>query len=335
MPLGVVMASLTQGLLSPTAILRTLDEAALAANLHILLWVEDLERFARAETNNDPQVASRTYEKLNPIRSLLYQLHELERVCVVVAAQSLDEHFDVEKIARYVERPPRMSVKTAWGIIHELRAGCPKSSLMEGTWRLAQKDMEGEAVRQQIKNEKGVVETIVDIRTAIVELCAQPRMLKTVLRSCLDVYKRINGTIDFDSILLLSVIRAAAPQVFARIERDFWRLATAKYSFVREIVDMPSRPLSEEKRNAVQQIVFVEFFLNRGISAKDEEVLEWKNPQLAVANARLAAAVSGKNPQAPSRPKSYVGPDAEERWRLYLSLSPIASSHGDPPSMPR
>lgn len=53
---------------------------------------------------------------------------------------------------------------------------------------------------------------------AIVELCSSPRVLKHALRRCLEVRRTLAGEIDFDDVLMMSVLRAAEPEVFAAVD---------------------------------------------------------------------------------------------------------------------
>ena len=84
---------------NPNDALAVLDDMATAIGIRMVVWIEDLERFAGGPTGVDE-------ERLNPIRSLLYGLDKLRSITVITATTSLHQRFDIEKIARFVESIP-------------------------------------------------------------------------------------------------------------------------------------------------------------------------------------------------------------------------------------
>src|SRR5690606_22591492 len=57
--------------------------------------------------------------------------------------------------------------------------------------------------------------------TAVVALCQTPRTLKQALRRVLDFWRAYPGEVDFDDLLLMSVLREAEPTAYALIQ-DNW-----------------------------------------------------------------------------------------------------------------
>jgi hypothetical protein len=53
---------------------------------------------------------------------------------------------------------------------------------------------------------------------ALVALCSTPRTMKQALRYCLDTWDRLAGEIDFDDVLVLSILRESAPDAVTLIQ---------------------------------------------------------------------------------------------------------------------
>lgn len=186
-----------------------------------MVWVEDLERFARgggAWDDAEPETPEES-ERLNPIRALLLGLERLESVSVITATTTLYSRFDIEKIARYVEELPSLPAGHVSQIFKTFRNGCLSASDIRDTAdpvvrkeleELGQVELEEEARRM-------LGSRIVSLASAIVHLCTTPRTLKSAIRTTLDTWRRLLGEIDFDDLLVMSIVRAARPDVFAAI----------------------------------------------------------------------------------------------------------------------
>jgi len=215
----------------PEKILQAFDDVALAANIRVVLCIEDLERFAGTSGNPNGHRLQHEASRLNPIRSMLSLLERRKCMTVVLASTSLHARFDLEKIARYVEEIPRMGPEAVWRILHMFRSGCLKrlaeeykvvdSVAVRMQTTLAEPELRSFNRRQQYLRWAGVnMSPISDIASALCVLCRTPRELKYGLRQCLEVCEILPGEIDFDDVLAMSLLRVAAPNVFALIQEN-------------------------------------------------------------------------------------------------------------------
>lgn len=217
-------AQLLRGPSTPEAVLEQFERIATAIGLIVVLWIEDLERFAAAENLPGEGGGRRENERLAPIRSLLYLLDRKDRITVVLAANTLGPRFDMEKLARFIERPPRLDPQRFGAVLDFFRAECrgmlgrcidpsppqSRSSLNtlsphEEAWLLRFRDRQ-------------------TLRSALAFLCRTPRQVKQSLRAALDVWEQLVGEIDFDDVLVMSVLKIAEPKVFALVEEHIDKL---------------------------------------------------------------------------------------------------------------
>jgi hypothetical protein len=220
----------------PEKILAELDDVALAANIRLVLWIEDLERFAG--TSGDLAGEDREPDRLNPIRSLLYLLQRRKCVAVVVASTTLHTRFDLEKIARYVEEIPALDPEAVWRILHMFRtawlarfgeAGYVDSAVNRAQSDLAKPELGPLRGQELISYVTGTtVARIADIAEALAHLCRTPRQLKQGLRQCLEVCENLKGEIDSDDVLAMSILREAEPDVFALVQEHIPDLRRGK-----------------------------------------------------------------------------------------------------------
>ncbi len=75
---------------------------------------------------------------------------------------------------------------------------------------------------------------------ALVALCSTPRTMKQSLRYCLDTWDRLAGEIDFDDVLVLSILRESAPDAVALIQSHI--------HYLRNRWTDRGRPLDKEKK---------------------------------------------------------------------------------------
>lgn len=295
------LATAVQTPVSPEQVLAKIDEVALAAGIRIALWVEDLERFA----GSGPAAAAddscaKDADRLNPIRSLLYLLHRLDCVSVVISAKSLDVRFDMEKIARYVEEPPKMDPQAAWDTIFAFRDGClsqtpfidPMVERQDPSWPLANPRLPPPYVPDP------------DDRRDLAALCPTPRKLKLGLRHCLDVWEHLRGEVDFDDVLVMSLIRAAAPDVFSLVQQS--------------IASLRSSGSGEREDPQPFQLAL------RGVVGIDKTGYEERIMRIL---ALVFPALSGRN--QPRRPQGFAASGRIEYWRRYLSQAPPAAEERD------
>jgi len=194
------------------------ETIARALDLRIVLWVEDLERFATAPGTGSTGETGRAEERLGPIRSLLHLLDRKDRITVILASETLDARFDMEKIARFVERIPALDPKNAGDVLDRFRRGCLDGF---GDWIDPAKERRERLFEEspEDKNIAAMFGNLPSLTEHLVTLCATARRLKMVLRAALDVWKPLVGEIDPDDVLLMSVLRVTEPDVVSLVDR--------------------------------------------------------------------------------------------------------------------
>ena len=202
----------------PADVLRRVELVTRAINVRQVLWIDDLERFAGVHGVSDSADLAAS-ERLAPVRALLWLLDRCEQVSIIVADCTLDTRFDLDKIARFVERIPPMhpdrvrsefrgyrdqAVREAGQLIDpvddETREGFLSSSrsLMSAYFRDDPDHME--------------------LDKALALTLGTPRALKMALRASHDVWRQQAGEIDLDDVLVMSALRAARPTLFSLID---------------------------------------------------------------------------------------------------------------------
>ncbi len=209
----------------PEHVIKTIDEIAIAVDLHLLLWIEDLERFAGTERLERTEAASRERERLGAIRALLYLLDNCDRVSVIVADTSLDSRYDIHKIARYIEKPPKLVPYLVYPMLSEFYKGF-KNERSDIVFLNDHVDkLRGSILPEEYGDNMRYISSITD-RTkptpfeAIVSLLNTPRELKAAVRLVHETWNKLAGEIDQDDVFAMTAIRLVAPDVFAIIERD-------------------------------------------------------------------------------------------------------------------
>lgn len=196
---------------SPERTLKALDRVASAIGVKLILWIEDLERFANAGQLTSEEAKSAEAERLSPIRALLHLLDRCDRLSVIVADTSLDSRFDVGKIARHTEYPPQISIQVAWEIIQKIRVKHLKMLKDAGY-------IEPALARREFYNQ--IAPTYSDAYriapdAAVAILTREPRNLKTALRLANSSWEVIFGEIDLDENIMASTLRGACPSMFS------------------------------------------------------------------------------------------------------------------------
>lgn len=207
------VARLLRGPSQPVEILRRIESIAIAIDVRFVLWIEDMDRFSGAGGLDPTAAALRDIERLGPVRSLLYLLDQCSRVSVVISDSSIQSRFDLEKIARFVEHPPRVEVMFAWRRISTLRTGC----LDPRRWPIidpASKKIRGQLTAPDDERHFAMwVYGAKDVKPRAQESLAlvlnTPRSLKSALRLCYATWDRLRGEVDFDDTLVMSALRIA------------------------------------------------------------------------------------------------------------------------------
>lgn len=188
---------------TPDKALQQLSHILVAVRVNIVLWLDDLDRFA----DRGEGAASR----LAPIRSLVYLLDRTPGIQVVLASTSLRDGFDLDKIARFIERPPLLQPLYVWRVLRCFRRLCLAG---RGTDYLDYSlDTMALAAPEDDDDLTGWLMTWLTThptpQSAIADILSTPRVLKDALRDCLARWTILKGEVDFDELLVMSAIRAA------------------------------------------------------------------------------------------------------------------------------
>lgn len=194
---------------SPSVLLSKYDRVAAAIGLRVVVWLEDFERYAGLAATDERREADR----LAPIRGLLGTLSEFQALQVVLATTNTDARFDLEKLARFVQVIPPLEPREVFAIIQRFREAChadhffdPVADSRSRLWPSVAAD-----------SELGAMFGILTDQEALGLLCETPRTLKQGLRLCKDAWDRLRGEVDFDDVLIVSLLRVAEPSVYGLI----------------------------------------------------------------------------------------------------------------------
>jgi len=227
---------------NPSEILERIDRLATMLNLRLVVWVDDLERFA-GDGFTSAGISAKEADRLSPIRALLHALGEQQSITVVVATTSLEAGFDWDKIARYIYEIPRLDPAATGKILKLFRERCLKGFIrpaegkrldrasLDKAWidptpPELQKEFEawelGGTYREHVEYMErtgGILSTT----QAMALICQTPRALKQALRRADAFWQvgRMLGEFQFEQMLALCLLRDGCPNGFA-IFRDHW-----------------------------------------------------------------------------------------------------------------
>ena len=230
---------------NPVKVLERIDELATMLNLRVVVWIDDLERFAGAASVQGYESSKET-DRLSPIRALLHALGEQQSITVVVATTSLEAGFDWDKIARYIHQIPLPDPGKTGRILKLFREQClagfvrPEvaknldlealnTAWIDPTPPEFQQEFEswelGGTFREHVE---GVTRNsgFLPIHQAMVLLCRTPRCLKQALRHVHELWKveRMRGEFQFDQLLAICLLRYGCPKGFAILKDNWSRL---------------------------------------------------------------------------------------------------------------
>jgi len=217
------IASLIAPPSDPKEVLEKVSAVLQAIDLRIILWIEDLERFSGVEQFPDEEGALRDAERLGPVRAMLHLLDRRPMISVLIADTSLESRFDIDKIARFVERPPPPQVIDTWHLVGAVRRAClggyPKD-IIDPVAKASREALEPPVAKFEAYQILGAMSRQ-DPKPphALAMVLDTPRALKDGLRLALDIWMALAGEIDFDDVLVMSAIRVARPNLFAFIDR--------------------------------------------------------------------------------------------------------------------
>jgi len=226
-----VFARFLGGPSRPKETLDRVSEIACAIGVRFVLWVEDLERFCGAGPGEVESCSIEDATRLGPIRALLHILGGCENLSVIVAGTSLDARFDLDKIARYVERIPELDpgqVARLFSVVRkhyldgyphkiidpvgdEARQGFLRSPELGARW--------ANELHRLMSHRVGDVD-------AVALLASTPRVLKSCLRLIHEIWRALAGEVDLDDVIAATVIRVTRPHVFSLLDRHVHHLRT-------------------------------------------------------------------------------------------------------------
>lgn len=212
--LAAVLSKLGGTPASPYDTLSKIDEIATTLNHRFVLWIEDLERFAKISGKHE---STEDAHRLAPLRALLFGLSERNSISVVVATTDLRFDFDVKKIARYVEVLPLLESTDVARVLGKFREECLAYPFIDSAPTKARERLgdftspDAQMVRTLMGGSR---DTVTD---AAESLCRTPRSLKQALRRTLEAWEQLTGEIDFDDLLLMNLLREAAPRAFSLV----------------------------------------------------------------------------------------------------------------------
>lgn len=268
---GVV--NLLQPDCAPDALIERLGKVACAAGIIIVLWIEDMERFSGSDRLSGEAALKREAERLGPIRSMLYLLDRCPSITVVLSDASLRSRFDVAKIARFVETPPRLSPELVWKVIGKLRSHCLSGNFIDPASKQYRESLT--PPEEDWRLSLWLTHTDypeVRVPEAVALLLASPRKLKSALRICLEIWGKVAGEIDFDSVLAALALKVGRPDVFEFVGReiDFFRegprgqlsgpgMSWNEHPILQRLDTLLENEVDEKLRNAVKEVLFFVF----------------------------------------------------------------------------
>lgn len=299
--LAAWIPSVRESTATPFELLEQLDDIATVIDQRIVLWVEDLERFAFGNPAAKVAEASEM-ERLAPIRALLYGLDRLRSITVVTATTDLFQRFDLEKIARYVERIPAIPYRVARQIISHARTQWMDEAPYIDPLGKQARDKFGWDEQDQTLSFGFLLDSINSLAVAVATLAATPRALKQGLRRCNEAWQHLRGEIDLDDLVAMSMLREAAPDAFAVVENSLEDL--------RGVVLRTRR----QERNPI-----VEF----------EKTLTDLGLEERIRQAVLFIVKHVFDKKSALRPQGFHSSNHTDYWRRFLSLPELSEAERD------
>ena len=89
---------------------------------------------------------------------------------------------------------------------------------------------------------------------AVPKLLLTPRLLKHTLRRMRGAWQALHGEIDFDDLLMVNVLRSAAPEAFDFVHYHIHELRQAENGKLRSVVQATNQPTSAEDTNTPEAL---------------------------------------------------------------------------------
>jgi hypothetical protein len=208
---------------SPDEVVERLDTMAVAAGLHIVVCIEDIERFASkssiGSSDDDPLSSS----SVSRLRSLLHILECRRSITLILASTSLDRRADEHKIARFVELVPEVEPDQLFTLLMRMREHWLSS--VDGAF-IDPRSVESRrtGLGMNPATETGIAAGIgKDQREscyhALSTIMRTPRQVKAWLRRVDEGWTVLRGEVDLDELIIATALRVGTPHVFASITR--------------------------------------------------------------------------------------------------------------------
>ena len=129
--------------------------------------------------------------------------------------------FDLEKVARFVEWVPPLDIAGVLAVLDQFHDGCTSRfpfidpaapNHRENLWPKKKADTDAEVAHADWFGFRVMTD-----RRAIATACATPRALKQGLRACFDAWTTLHGEVDFDDLLIVSLLEAIDRSVIVLI----------------------------------------------------------------------------------------------------------------------
>lgn len=301
---GAFGAAKSQG--DPGDLLNRIDHVASEAGLIVVLWIEDLERFAPNEGENHPRQLSQIY-------SLLYELQTRSSIRVIIATATIREHVDAAKIARYIDHVPRLDPCTAWKLISDFRNTCLSTRVrwvdsVRVVTRAQAATIATDPRKFRIGGKAGQDE-------ALALATDNPRALKLGLRRAHEAWSVLRGEIDFDDVLAISILQAAAPQVYAFINEHIDRFR-----------DGPPMRISAPNQKDEDQDASFQSELNRVIASATGE--GQRNAWRSLIEF-IFPTMSRNSTAAHNRPQGLASKEPRDYWARFTAQAAVDESESD------
>lgn len=231
---------------SPTELLTRIERILEAIDLRLVVWLEDLERFAPTVRRDSTE--EEDSERLNPLRALIHRFSQSRSIVVVTATTSAHSRFDLEKISRYLEEVPAIDDHKARRLLLAFFELCQREDYIEAASVKVLRNWETE-LRGGFGDRMSVSGSrFASFPQAALAMCENPRALKVAFRSTLETWKVLAGEIDLRDLLLLNLFRELSPRAFAELRdnrddfsvlsRGFDRFDESKEAFFARLKEM-------------------------------------------------------------------------------------------------
>jgi hypothetical protein len=207
--LGIV-AALLRSDINPRTVLERMDTVATAANLRLLIFIEDADR-------DDPDGS-----RLHAINALLDGLHELESISFIFTVKRGSMGEPLVRLSEHIEPMPTLDqerVAECIDIFRKTMLSNPeydKDIQVEGREDV---DKRFGALPRRGGYERRLVVTLGE-RTgkplwALASILNTPRSLKTTLRHVSRIWESLHGEVCFDDLLCVQALRFGEPKSYS------------------------------------------------------------------------------------------------------------------------